>query len=379
MATQAARGKELIEAGKYQEAIEPLTTALKESPTSPNYLTLRALAYQRSQQYPEALADAEAAVAYAHKRAKKELILDAQIRRGIALHSLGRYGDARFVFDIVSRMNSEAKDIKLWVPRNDKKIEALGKDHEQVKVTVKEVPDIQETKSEESHEPTPATAAASTPAPARPQQTPVEKIRHDWYQNNQSIYITLLAKGVPADKTQVDITERSLTVSFPVATSGTTYDFTLDPLYAAIDATHSTTNVLPSKVEIILAKATPGQKWPALENPDPVSSSEPTASHATYTAPPPQPSGPSYPTSSRSGPKNWDSIGADEDEDEGGDATNAFFKKLYKDATPEVQRAMMKSFTESNGTALSTNWEEVSKKTVETLPPDGMEARKWGK
>ena len=68
----------------------------------------------------------------------------------------------------------------------------------------------------------------------------------------------------------------------------------------------------------------------------------------------------------------------DEDEEEG-DATNSFFKKLYKGASPEVQRAMMKSYTESNGTSLSTNWEEVSKGKVETLPPDGMEAKQWGK
>ena len=40
---------------------------------------------------------------------------------------------------------------------------------------------------------------------------------------------------------------------------------------------------------------------------------------------------------------------------------------------------MMKSYTESNGTSLSTNWEEVSKGKVETLPPDGMEAKAWGK
>jgi suppressor of G2 allele of SKP1 len=38
---------------------------------------------------------------------------------------------------------------------------------------------------------------------------------------------------------------------------------------------------------------------------------------------------------------------------------------------------MMKSFSESNGTALSTNWEEVKKAKVETNPPDGLEAKKW--
>lgn len=37
---------------------------------------------------------------------------------------------------------------------------------------------------------------------------------------------------------------------------------------------------------------------------------------------------------------------------------------------------MMKSFTESNGTCLSTNWDEVGKGTVETRPPEGMIAKK---
>jgi suppressor of G2 allele of SKP1 len=94
--------------------------------------------------------------------------------------------------------------------------------------------------------------------------------------------------------------------------------------------------------------------------------SEPSASAAK----------PSYPTSSRSGPKNWDKVGEDENSDDDKDV-NLFFKKLYKGATPEQQRAMMKSFTESSGTSLSTNWDDVKDKRVETVPPDGVEAKKW--
>ena len=37
----------------------------------------------------------------------------------------------------------------------------------------------------------------------------------------------------------------------------------------------------------------------------------------------------------------------------------------------------MKSYVESNGTALSTNWEQVKQGKVETSPPDGMTAKKW--
>lgn len=95
------------------------------------------------------------------------------------------------------------------------------------------------------------------------------------------------------------------------------------------------------------------------------------ATAATSDAPPP-----TYPTSSRSGPKNWDAVGADEDDEDGKDV-NLFFKKLFKNATPEQQRAMMKSFTESNGTSLSTDWNDVKGRTVETVPPEGVEAKKW--
>lgn len=56
---------------------------------------------------------------------------------------------------------------------------------------------------------------------------------------------------------------------------------------------------------------------------------------------------------------------------------NSFFKKLYKDANEDTRRAMIKSYQESGGTALSTNWSEVGKAPVPVSPPDGMEAKKW--
>jgi len=130
--------------------------------------------------------------------------------------------------------------------------------------------------------------------------------------------------------------------------------------------------------------------------------------------------GPVYPTSARGGPKNWDKIvnsyskssatkkssantsanddgdesddsgkdvakkntGKENDdyvdfEDEDGDDVNKFFKQLYKGASDDTRRAMVKSYQESGGTALSTNWDEVQKGPVPISPPDGMEAKKW--
>lgn len=86
---------------------------------------------------------------------------------------------------------------------------------------------------------------------------------------------------------------------------------------------------------------------------------------------------PVYPTSSKTGPKNWDKLMGDEEDEKDGDNVDHFFKQLYKDADPDTKRAMMKSYQESNGTSLSTNWADVGSKKFETSPPDGMIAKKW--
>lgn len=43
------------------------------------------------------------------------------------------------------------------------------------------------------------------------------------------------------------------------------------------------------------------------------------------------------------------------------------FQKLYEGATDEQRRAMIKSYQESNGTSLSTDWASVSKVSHECV------------
>jgi len=79
---------------------------------------------------------------------------------------------------------------------------------------------------------------------------------------------------------------------------------------------------------------------------------------------------PAYPTSSKS-KKNWDDIAktVDEDKPEGEEALNKVFQDIYANGNDEQRRAMIKSFVESGGTVLSTNWNEVGSKKVEGSPP----------
>ena len=70
--------------------------------------------------------------------------------------------------------------------------------------------------------------------------------------------------------------------------------------------------------------------------------------------------------------KNWDILATQELEKEkdkpqsedpnvGGDnAVNGLFQQIYASADDDAKRAMLKSYTESGGTSLSTDWKEVS-------------------
>jgi suppressor of G2 allele of SKP1 len=391
---QAKLGAEALSAANYPEAIKQYTAALAVSPTSPDYLIKRSTAYQRSSpaDYTSALADADKAVLNAQKRGKRELILQGQLRRAIALFGLERYSDSRFCLDIVKRMDPKEKTLPIWENKVATKMAAAGGEQA---VTIKEIPDEEETPVASQ---TNTSTTTTTPTqPAAVIQTPADKIRHDWYQNNDKVYFTLLAKGVPKDKATIDIQSRSLTISFPLETSSD-YDFSLEPLFAEIDPSASTFSIMSTKVEVVLQKSQPGQKWSSLESKEPVDqkSSTTTSTAPSFTqASTATQKAPSYPTSSRSGPKDWDKLASEalakpktadskpgakieeEEDDEGGDPVNGFFKKLYSGADPDTRRAMMKSFSESNGTALSTNWDEVKKGKVETSPPDGLEAKKW--
>ncbi|KAI3381304.1 hypothetical protein SNEBB_005494 [Seison nebaliae] len=64
---------------------------------------------------------------------------------------------------------------------------------------------------------------------------------------------------------------------------------------------------------------------------------------------------------------------------EGDEALTKMFRKIYADGSDEQKKAILKSFSESGGTVLSTNWNEVKNDKVEVKPPDGMEYKEWEK
>lgn len=419
---QATRGATAIDEGNYKLAVTYYTEAIAKHPQAVSYYIQRSKAYTRLSppDHQAAFNDAELAVTLATQRAKRELIADSQLRRVITLFNLERYADAKQCLQWVKKLNEKEKTLAIWEWKTDAKLKGLEEGDERGKVTVEETPDVEVPKAvigkDSCKEPakTPSALASTTingtkevtkepTAAVQPEgvQTPPSKIRHEWFQTNDAVIVTLFCKGIPKHKATVEIKQGSLDVSFPLPT-GSDFNLSLDPLFAAIDPSASSYKIMSTKAEFTLKKSIPGHQWANIEGAQPVSTEEnstggdDTVKRAVISDKSTN-GGPVYPTSSKSGPKNWDKVvsdlskkpkkdakegeeGASEDagiEDEEGDPTTNFFKMLYKDADPDTQKAMMKSYQESNGTALSTNWADVSKGKVETSPPDGMEAKKW--
>lgn len=220
----AHKAQQLLEAKDYPAAIAHFTTALATSPKSPVWLIQRSTAYQRNNQSELAVLDAESAVLAARERGKRELIATAQFRRGIALHNLGRFGDARLCFLWCSRLNDKEKGLTMWVAKNTKDYEGAGEEAEENQIMVKEIPEARvEVKQVEEKGKSPAAAATSakkveekpkaeakvvsnTPAaPLAP--TSKDKIRMEWYQNPTAVSVTIFAKGIPKENAEIVIEE----------------------------------------------------------------------------------------------------------------------------------------------------------------------------
>ncbi|WWC86515.1 uncharacterized protein L201_001392 [Kwoniella dendrophila CBS 6074] len=229
--------------------------------------------------------------------------------------------------------------------------------------------------------------------------------RHDFYQNSTHITLSIYLKGYGnegiKENVEIQFDQRKITIELPEVPSGVeSRSFTFEPLYDNINPTGSTSRVLSTKIEIKLSKLNP-INWPTLLSPD--SSKSPSSNFASQ---PPSNvdnvAGPSTSASSSqtqpqvksantkttsTNKKNWDKLLEDElNEDEGGTnkdpnaggdaALQKFFSQIYGNADDDTKRAMIKSFTESGGTTLSTDWSNIGKEKTPVRPPEGMEEKK---
>ncbi|CCW64494.1 unnamed protein product [Phytomonas sp. EM1] len=195
-----------------------------------------------------------------------------------------------------------------------------------------------------------------------------ERVRMEWFQTPECVNLTFYVKDRSSDDVSVIHHDRCLDVTIRMDGHDHEYVFSVDPLYAPLSEDPAKVNVRPMKVEVSLKKLVPRQ-WATLQG----------VANAVQTAPEPPKSNSAadlvYPNSRG---KDWSKVALDVEEDkpEGEAALNKLFQQIYGNGTEEQRRAMIKSFTESGGTVLSTNWDEVGAKKVEAQPPAGMEAKR---
>ncbi|AOA62356.1 Cochaperone protein [Komagataella phaffii CBS 7435] len=327
-------GVELIEQGNYLKAIDQFSRALQLSDSSFKAYLNRSIAYQRSQKLDLALKDVDQAIHIAKDlRQSQEYISASYFRKAIILYLLKNYAES--YQNILLAQKYHCSDITF--PSWKSKIEAKL-DSEKSK-PVQSVPDSSKAEKPSANE---KPLQPTTPSIA-------SKPRIDWYQNSTEVNISIFVKKIDKSSLKVDFAKDSLEVSFPLPDSGEDYTYKIEKLFAKIDPSQSSYTVFGTKLELTLQKIEPIQ-WNSIEFDQ---QRQPSTTHEESTL--------AYPSSSKK-KIDWSKLGDDEDEAKDDQSPDAFFQQLYKNADDDSKKAMMKSFIESGGKSLSTNWDNVENK-----------------
>jgi len=368
-----SKGNEAFVSENYDLAIELYTSALSQEPLFGDCLVARAHAYIKADKFDLAKKDADRAIDISRgSNEAKPTTAKAFLRSGVASFHLGRYREAKNCFMEGQKLGEEA-GLKQWMSWSDEKIAKFGDCAPGVST-----PSTKKMAENKSKEVVPSTLAPSNlvdnlssdsvKQESGSEAMPVPKISHDWYQTETQVVVEVRIKKLSSDQVKVEFGEATLSVSVKLPV-GSEYSLELDLAHPILPL-QSSYKIMSTKLEIKLKKSE-GVRWAALEGDGSV----------------PLPGGSVVPTSSTvkapyASGRDWSAIekalaAEAEEKKEGEAALNEMFQKIYGDANDDVKRAMNKSFQESGGTVLSTNWAEIGKEKVEVKPPDGMEWKKY--
>ncbi|XP_051121577.1 protein SGT1 homolog [Andrographis paniculata] len=352
-----AKAKEAFIDDHFELAVDLYNQAIALCPRNADLFVDRAQANIKLKNYTEAVADANKAIELNRDMSK------AYLRKGVACMKLEEYETAKSALEMGaslapgdSRFTTLIKECEARITEEAEELTEQFVDKVSIDATPRNLPPTIGSSSQ-------GTTSSDTKA----------KYRHEFYQKPEEVVVTIFAKGIPPDSVAVDFGEQVLGVTIDLP-GQEPYHFQRR-LFGKITPSKCRYDVLSTKIEIRLAKAD-SEHWASLEfNKDsPVVPKAKTPLSSNHR--------PTYPSSK---PKrvDWDKYEAElkkkekEEKLDGDAALSKFFQDIYRDADEDARRAMSKSFLESNGTVLSTNWKEVGSKKVEGSPPDGMELKKW--
>ncbi|XP_064413798.1 protein SGT1 homolog [Latimeria chalumnae] len=311
-----------------KKALEELTKALEQKTNDAEYYCQRAYAYILLQNYKDALADAKKALEL------KSSCATAFLRKGIAEYHLKNYQEAKDTFTEGQKLDDSDMTFAIWL----RKCEERNSTGEQA-------------------------------GDSRMEQKTIPQIKHDWYQTESQVIVTLMIKNAEKNAVHIQFAEQEMNASVKLP-SGEDYRLDLNLLHSVVPE-QSIFKVLSTKIEIKMKKSE-AIRWENLEREGEIINLKHFTPESTNM----------YPSSSHY-TRNWDKLVGEIKEEEknekleGDAALNKLFQQIYSDGSDEVKRAMNKSFMESGGTVLSTNWSDVGKRKVEVNPPDDMEWKKF--
>eukprot|EP01128_Nolandella_sp_AFSM9_P006208 TRINITY_DN3139_c0_g1_i1.p1 TRINITY_DN3139_c0_g1~~TRINITY_DN3139_c0_g1_i1.p1 ORF type:complete len:414 (-),score=145.36 TRINITY_DN3139_c0_g1_i1:54-1232(-) len=384
-ATLLSEANELVVYDDHSAALPIYTAAIKaaeaesDTETQSKALLARSACHYKLKKLSNSVADAQAALVLTPGNSR------ALLQKGMATFDLGEFESAKKAFSEGLAANPSESRFKTWIRKCEAEIAAEDEDEEESSDDEEDGPpplEVDPTVPAPTPVPAPSPSPApslvpsaaveevqSTPAPVAPKKP---SIRHEWFQTPSQITVDIFQKAVTEDQLTVDIQAKEVSVIIQL---GDGKEFQLDlALSDDVVPAESKYIIRKTKVELRLKKLRSG-KWPTLENAAKVSAWDPVVISNPL----------QYPSSSRSALKSgrdWKKLakeagGEEEDKLEGDAALNQVFRGIYKNASDEQRMAMMKSFQESGGTVLSTNWDEVGEKKVEGAPPKGMEMHSW--
>ncbi|KAH8965276.1 hypothetical protein BDL97_04G109500 [Sphagnum fallax] len=366
----------------FEEAVNLYTKALALDSTNASVYISRAAAHVKLENFTDAVADANKAIELNPSLPK------AYLRKGIACFSLEEYQTAKSAFVAGAALEPKNPSFKTWISKCDAELSEevnaaikesqkdLHPDEAEVSTPMDDVVPVEVVEEELPVAPEPSiTEPVEDVAPAPPPVAP-PKFKHEWYETSSQVVVGVYAKGIKAEDLKVEFGEQFLSV---VINLGEEDPFALQlRLFGRVIPAQCRYTLLKTKVEIKLVKAESIQ-WKQLEFqgiPQAVVQTVAVRNVTTGIKA-------KYPTSSKKPAKDWDKLEAEvkkEEKDEkleGDAALNKLFREIYGNADEDTRRAMNKSFVESNGTVLSTNWKEVGTKKIEGSAPSGMEMKKW--
>jgi suppressor of G2 allele of SKP1 len=366
-AALAAEAMEAFVDDDFEKSFELYTRVVEKAPDNASSWIHRSATLLKLSRPTEALADAEKAVTLAPKNPK------AHLRRGMALFELGRKPEARACFVAGREHDPMSRQLLQWLG----KCEASEASPETAGTNSSDA-------SSGDADPT-STEPVGLSAAVTEGDAPVVAYKHQWYQSQTHVTIEVLARDVRASEAEFAATEDSATVTIRReprngnAAETPPYALRLR-LFGGIHPADSKLTVGVAKVELRLRKSEAIQ-WSDLT----AEAREKTKATQPLNFSDASMSRPAYPSSKAAQtkrPTDWDKLeaelDAEEEEPPSGDAAlNKLFQDIYGKADEETRRAMNKSFQESGGTVLSTNWAEIGAKTTEAQPPEGMESKKY--